>query len=83
MLQSIADMLTMLRGHGGAAASAAANGASSPSLSTTTPVVLMLLNLTARMNSCLDANLKLILVYYPVLLSTLRALDKHLHRGTR
>jgi hypothetical protein len=82
MLQSIADVLTMLRGHGGAAASATADGTSSPSPSMMTPMVLMLLDWTARANSCLDANLKLILAYYAILLSTLHALDKHLHRGT-
>jgi hypothetical protein len=82
-LQSIADVLMMLRGCGGAAASAAADGASSPSPSMMMPVVLMLLDWTARANSCLGADLKLILAYYAVLLSMLRALDKHLHGGTR
>jgi hypothetical protein len=46
------------------------------------PVVLMLLDWAACTNSCLDANLKLILVYYAVLLSMLRTLDKHLHGET-
>jgi hypothetical protein len=83
MLQSIADVLTMLRGRGSATASAAPDGTSSPSPSTMTPKVLMLLDWRARANSCLDANLKLISAYYAVLLSMLHALDKHLHRGTR
>jgi hypothetical protein len=67
---SVTNVLTMQRGCGGAAASAAADGASSPSPSPSTmmPMVLMPLNWTARANSCLDANLKLILAYCAVLL---------------
>ncbi len=83
MLQSIADVLTMLRGCGSATTSAVADGTSSPSPSTTTPMVLLLLNWTAHANSCLDTNLKLILAYYAVLLSMLHALDEHLHGGTQ
>ncbi|KAL3798306.1 hypothetical protein ACHAW5_010643 [Stephanodiscus triporus] len=49
---------------------------------TTTPRVLMLLDWTARVNNSLDADPKLISAYYAVLLSTLRALDEHLHGGS-
>jgi tyrosyl-tRNA synthetase len=72
-LQSIADVLAMLRG-GGADAGGSA-------ISSTAPVVLMLLDWTARVNSSLDADPKLISAYYAVLLSALRALDDHLHGG--
>jgi tyrosyl-tRNA synthetase len=68
-LQSVADVLGMLR-----------TGGASPS-TTTTPGVLMLLDWTARVNSSLDADPKLISAYHAVLLSTLRALDDHLHGG--
>lgn len=45
----------------------------------TTPKVLMLLDWTARVNSALDADTKLITAYYSVLLASLRALDTYLH----
>lgn len=44
-----------------------------------TPKVLMLLDWTARVNSSLDADPKLITAYFAILLSSLRALDEHLH----
>mmetsp|Transcript_20119 Transcript_20119/g.43679 ORF Transcript_20119/g.43679 Transcript_20119/m.43679 type:complete len:805 (-) Transcript_20119:70-2484(-) len=44
-----------------------------------TPKVLMLLDWTARVNSALDADAKLITAYYSVLLASLRALDTYLH----
>ena len=43
------------------------------------PVVLLLRDWTARVNSALDADPKLIAAYYAVLLSSLRALDVHFH----
>ena len=46
-----------------------------------TPKVLMLLDWTARVNNSLDADPKLIAAYYAVLVSALRALDKHLSGG--
>jgi tyrosyl-tRNA synthetase len=73
-LQSIADVLAMLRGGG-------ADDGESAAFSSTKPVVLMLLDWTARVNSSLDADPKLISAYYAVLLSALRALDDHLHGG--
>lgn len=66
-LQSAADILTMLK----------AADDNEPG----TPKVLMLLDWTARVNNALDADPKLITAYYSVLLSALRALDKHLSGG--
>ncbi|KAL7532528.1 hypothetical protein ACHAXR_004685 [Thalassiosira sp. AJA248-18] len=62
-LQSAADIITKLK---------AADD-------NNTPKVLMLLDWTARVNSALDADTKLISAYYSVLLASLRALDTHLH----
>lgn len=44
-----------------------------------TPKVLLLRDWTAIVNNALDADLKLIPAYHAILLSTLRALDIHLH----
>eukprot|EP00986_Skeletonema_menzelii_P010375 scaffold5063_cov150-Skeletonema_menzelii.AAC.4 len=44
-----------------------------------TPKVLLLRDWTAIVNNALDADLKLISAYHAILLSTLRALDIHLH----
>ena len=46
-----------------------------------TPKVLLLRDWTAIVNNALDADLKLIPAYHAILLSTLRALDIHLHGG--
>jgi len=62
-LQSAADILTKLK---------AADTAD-------TPRVLMLLDWTARVNSALDADVKVISAYYSILLASLRALDIHFH----
>ncbi|KAL7522295.1 hypothetical protein ACHAWX_006987 [Stephanocyclus meneghinianus] len=61
-LQSAVDLLTKL-------AAASAGGS---------PKVLMLLDWTAAVNNALDADPKMISAYYSVMLSSLRALDKHL-----
>ena len=66
-LQSAADLLTKLL--------AAPDEGS--------PKVLMLMDWTARVNSALDADPKLISAYYSVLLSSLRALDTYLHGETK
>ncbi|KAL3810324.1 hypothetical protein ACHAXA_008259 [Cyclostephanos tholiformis] len=73
-LQSVTDVLAMLRGGGVGAGEGAIT-------SSTTPGVLMLLDWTARVNCSLDADPKLISAYYAVLLSALRALDDHLYGG--
>ena len=65
-LQSAADILTKLK-----AVVAKEDG--------NAPKVLMLLDWTARVNSALDADPKVISAYYSVLLASLRALDVHLH----
>ena len=62
-LQSAADLLAKL--------------AAAPSKDS--PKVLMLLDWTARVNSALDADPKVISAYYSVILSSLRSLDRHLN----
>lgn len=62
-LQSAADVLAKLAG----------------APDKTSPKVLMLMDWTARVNSALDADPKIISAYYAVLLSSLRSLDNHLN----
>ena len=62
-LQSAADVLAKLAG----------------APDKTSPKVLMLMDWTARVNSALDADPKIISAYYAVLLSSLRSLDDHLN----
>lgn len=65
-MQSAADILSKLK----AAADAE------------TPKVLLLRDWTALVNNALDADVKLISAYHAILLTTLRALDIHLHGET-